>query len=94
MRSLQILTVLAFASSLVFVSSPARAQDPATGDPVADAARKARQEKKAAAKPKKVFTDDDVTPKPAEHHMEWYERPKVIAVVLIVMVVTLNIIFR
>jgi hypothetical protein len=31
-----------------------------TGDPVADAARKAREEKKNAQKPKKVFTDDDV----------------------------------
>jgi len=37
-----------------------------TGDPVADAARKAREqkEKKNAQKPKKVYTDDDV--KPAE----------------------------
>jgi len=37
-----------------------------TGDPVADAARKAREqkEKKNAPKPKKVYTDDDV--KPAE----------------------------
>ncbi len=34
-----------------------------TGDPVADAARKAREEKKTAPKPKKVFTDDDVAPK-------------------------------
>jgi len=31
-----------------------------TGDPVADAARKAREEKKNAPKPKKVFTEDDV----------------------------------
>ena len=31
-----------------------------TGDPVADAARKAREDKKNATKPKKVFTDDDV----------------------------------
>jgi len=35
---------------------------PSTGDPVADAARKAREEKKNAQKPKKVFTDDDVKP--------------------------------
>ena len=35
----------------------------ATGDPVADAARKAREEKKVAPKPKKVFTDDDVAPR-------------------------------
>ena len=35
-----------------------------TGDPVADAARKAREqkEKKNAQKPKKVYTDDDVRP--------------------------------
>jgi DNA repair exonuclease SbcCD ATPase subunit len=31
-------------------------------DPVADAARKAREDKKSAAKPKKVYTDDDVKP--------------------------------
>src|SRR5258707_6758190 len=39
-------------------------QDPAqqsTGDPVADAARKAReQKKKDTPKPKKVYTDDDL----------------------------------
>lgn len=33
-----------------------------TGDPVADAARKAREQKKDAPKPKKVYTDDDVRP--------------------------------
>lgn len=35
-----------------------------TGDPVADAARKAREEKqkKDAQKPKKVYTDDDIRP--------------------------------
>lgn len=37
-----------------------------TGDPVADAARKAREEKKNAAKPKRVFTDDDVKPAAAD----------------------------
>lgn len=31
-------------------------------DPVADAARKAREDKKNAAKPKKVYTDNDVKP--------------------------------
>jgi hypothetical protein len=39
-----------------------------SGDPVADAARRAREEKKNAPKPKKVFTDDDVSksaPEPA-----------------------------
>jgi len=33
---------------------------PPTGDPVADAARKARSEQKTAPKPKKVFTNDDI----------------------------------
>jgi len=39
-----------------------------TGDPVADAARKAREAKKDTPKPKKVYTDDDVktsAPQPA-----------------------------
>src|ERR1700722_14760097 len=35
-----------------------------TGDPVADAARKAREQKKNAAQPKKVFTNNDVAPAP------------------------------
>lgn len=35
---------------------------PQAGDPVADAARKAREQQKAAPKPKKVYTDDDVKP--------------------------------
>jgi DNA repair exonuclease SbcCD ATPase subunit len=35
---------------------------PQSGDPVADAARKAREQQKAAPKPKKVYTDDDVKP--------------------------------
>jgi hypothetical protein len=33
-------------------------------DGVADAARKSRDDKKTAAKPKKVFTEDDITPRP------------------------------
>jgi len=46
---------------------PARAQSQSGSqqsgsDPVADAARKAREDKKNAAKPKKVYTDDDVKP--------------------------------
>src|SRR5271157_4175951 len=35
-----------------------------------------------------------LTPKPVEHHMAWYARPKVIAVGLIAMLVTLNLIFK
>lgn len=55
-------TLLALAFALAFSSVAARAQDQSTGDPVADAARKAREQKKVAPKPKKVFTDDDVKP--------------------------------
>jgi chromosome segregation ATPase len=62
MRPIRTLIALAFA--LAFCSVATRAQDQSTGDPVADAARKAREQKKVAPKPKKVFTDDDV--KPAE----------------------------
>lgn len=57
-------TLIAIGFALAFCCVATRAQDQSTGDPVADAARKAREQKKAAAKPKKVFTDDDV--KPAE----------------------------
>src|SRR5215470_11399644 len=44
---------------------PVRAQEQnsqqsGTGDPVADAARKAKEQKKDAPKPKKVITDDDI----------------------------------
>jgi hypothetical protein len=66
MRSIRILTTIAFVSALAFSCAAARAQDQSTSDPVADAARKAREEKKSAPKPKKVFTDDDVSSKPAE----------------------------
>jgi hypothetical protein len=50
--------------ALIALPSLARSQDStqqSTGDPVADAARKAReQKKKDTTKPKKVYTDDDV----------------------------------
>jgi hypothetical protein len=48
---------------LVGLSAAARPQDSSqqqTGDAVADAARKAREAKKDAPKPKKVITDDDL----------------------------------
>jgi len=60
-------TVVSLATAaFIFEAFPssARAQDPSqqsTGDPVADAARKAReQKKKDSAKPKRVYTDEDV----------------------------------
>jgi len=37
---------------------------PSTGDPVADAARKARAQQKTTPKPKKVFTNDDIPSAP------------------------------
>jgi len=60
MRSIR--TVIALAFALAFCSLALRAQDQSTGDPVADAARKAREQKKVSPKPRKVFTDDDVKP--------------------------------
>ena len=67
MRTVRLLATLLFLSGLSGVAALAQQDQTqsATGDPVADAARKARQEKKSAPKPKKVFTDDDVAAKPA-----------------------------
>src|SRR5258708_34418958 len=59
------------ATCLVGLSASARPQDSSpqqTGDAVADAARKARESKKDAPKPKRVITDDDLkrsAPEPA-----------------------------
>jgi chromosome segregation ATPase len=58
------LTVLAGAFCVAAAPAFAR-QDQSqqqTGDSVADAARKAREQQKTQPKPKKVFTDDDVRP--------------------------------
>jgi len=67
MLNLKIFAAFALLSApLVFAGVVFAQQDQSqstTGDPVADAARKAREEKKAAPKPKKVFTDDDVAPR-------------------------------
>ena len=69
MRKLRVFAALAVLSvPLVFGGFAFARQDQSqssTGDPVADAARKAREEKKVAPKPKKVFTDDDVAPRAA-----------------------------
>lgn len=50
---------------LAGIAMAAKHQDQQTSDPVADAARKAREQKKNEAKPRKVFTNDDVAPAPA-----------------------------
>jgi len=55
--------LVAPAMYLVSLSAAARPQDSSqqqTGDAVADAARKARESKKDAPKPKRVITDDDL----------------------------------
>ena len=61
--------VLAGVAAICGVAVAPRAgaqQTPSTDDPVADAARKARAEQKAAPKPKKVFTNDDMPANPAD----------------------------
>jgi hypothetical protein len=67
MRNLTIFATFALlAAPLVLAGAAFAQQDQSqstTGDPVADAARKTREEKKVAPKPKKVFTDDDVAPR-------------------------------
>jgi hypothetical protein len=63
-RKTSFMAVLWLAATLLLQAHPQEASAQ-TGDAVADAARKAREEKKSAAKPKKVFTDDDIAPRPA-----------------------------
>jgi hypothetical protein len=72
MRSTILLRTAALATLAGFAATALPAhqqqQDPnqqSTTDPVADAARKAREQKKAEPKPKHVFTNDDM-PAPAE----------------------------
>ena len=69
MRAKSLFSVAALGCGILFSSlTVARQQDNSqqTGDPVADAARRAREAKQTAPKPKKVYTDDDVSrPKPA-----------------------------
>jgi hypothetical protein len=55
------------AAAAAILPGRAQAQDPAqnTGESVADAARKSRENKKNAPKGTKVYTDDEVSPTPA-----------------------------
>jgi type IV secretory pathway VirB10-like protein len=68
-RTVRMLAAIVFFAGLCVVCrTPAAQQDQSqsgSGDPVADAARKAREQKRTAPKPKKVFTEDDIAPKPA-----------------------------
>ena len=70
MRAKLFLSAAALSCAILFSSLTviARQQDNSqqTGDPIADAARRAREAKQNAPKPRKVYTDDDVSrPKPA-----------------------------
>jgi len=62
-----IAAVLCLAAAPAFAQSQSSGSDQQSGDPVADAARKAREQKKDQPKPKRVYTDDDIpkAPKPA-----------------------------
>jgi hypothetical protein len=71
MRTKSFLSASALSCAVLFSSLMlvARQQDNSqqTGDPVADAARRAREAKQKAPKTRKVYTDDDVSkPKPAQ----------------------------
>jgi len=66
MKGLALVPVLCLAGFSAAARPQAASEQ--TGDPVADAARKARESKKDASKPKKVYTDDDfkkAAPEPA-----------------------------
>jgi hypothetical protein len=60
------LPVLGIAGIAVLARQQQDASAQSTGDPVADAARRAKDAKKDAPKPKKVFTNDDVKPSQPE----------------------------
>ena len=70
MRANSWLKAAAILSALAFCALPslalAQSDSQSSGDPVADAARRSREAKQNAAKPKKVYTEDDLSrPKPA-----------------------------
>ena len=60
---LRMTALLALAGFAGLATQAQQSPDAQSSDPVADAARKARAEKQAAAKPKKVYTDDDFASK-------------------------------
>jgi DNA repair exonuclease SbcCD ATPase subunit len=59
MKGFVIVPALCLAGLTAAAQQQGSSQQP-TGDPVADAARKAREAKKDAPKPKRVYTDDDL----------------------------------
>ena len=58
-KSFLLASAILFSSVIVVARQQDNSQQ--TGDPVADAARRAREAKQTAPKPKKVYTDDDVS---------------------------------
>ena len=81
MYSSTLLRISALSALLGFAafSAPAQQAPATTGDPVADAARKARAEQKTAPKPKKVFTNDDIpssTPAPPPAAADATKKPE------------------
>jgi chromosome segregation ATPase len=61
MKAKSFLLASSFLFSSVLVAARQQDNSQQTGDPVADAARRAREAKQTAPKPKKVYTDDDVS---------------------------------
>jgi chromosome segregation ATPase len=61
MRMTVWLTAPAMVAALCLTALPMFAQQQSSGDPVADAARKSREQQKKEAKPKKVYTEDDLS---------------------------------
>jgi predicted RNase H-like nuclease (RuvC/YqgF family) len=60
LRAPALFCVLCLTALPIFAQPQGSAQQP-SGDPVADAARKARDQQKKEAKPKKVYTEDDLS---------------------------------
>ncbi len=58
--------VFCFAATAAFTQQQSQSSNQQqTGDALADAARKAQEAKKTAPKPKKVYTEDDISTRPA-----------------------------
>lgn len=60
MRGILLKLTAAAPLALLLGISPAVSQQQSQSDPVADAARKAREKQQNSPKPKKVYTDDDI----------------------------------
>jgi glucose/arabinose dehydrogenase len=68
-KNLRSATGLGILAVLICIPASAQqqnSQQSGSGDPVAEAARKAKEEKKDAPKPKKVYTEDDISTKKSD----------------------------